>query len=196
MLEDEYIAADPRWSDKLVVVSGCSGGGKSSLLSEMAARGYPVVPEPGRQVVKEQLSIGGDGLPWANIARFVELCVSRAMFYYNTARPIGKPALFDRSILDNVAGLARLGLPVPEFLHEAVRRYRYSPRVFMIPPWKELFSRDPERRHSFEEAEAEYVALLAAYPAHAYEPTIVPRKSIGERADFLEEQLGYRPLHR
>ncbi len=55
MDEADYVAGNPRWngSPRLVAVSGCSGGGKSALLAEMAARGYRVFPEPGRQVVKE-----------------------------------------------------------------------------------------------------------------------------------------------
>lgn len=191
-MEEEYVAGNPvlNGRDKLVVVSGCSGGGKSTLLREMAARGYSVFPEPGRQIVKEQRYIGGDGLPWENALKFVELCLSRAMFFYNTARPGERPVLFDRSLIDNVAGLQRMGYPLSPALNEAVQRYRYGRRVFMTPPWPELFAADAERRHSFEEAVAEYEFLLAAYPAYGYEVVIIPRLSVPERADFLEEQLG------
>jgi predicted ATPase len=35
-----------RW----VVISGCSGGGKSALLSEFARRGYRTVDEPGLRI--------------------------------------------------------------------------------------------------------------------------------------------------
>ena len=45
-----------------VVISGCSGGGKSTLLAELGARGYAVFEEPGRAIVKEQLVSGGDAL--------------------------------------------------------------------------------------------------------------------------------------
>ncbi len=50
-------------SQQFVVLSGCSGGGKSSLLAELGRRGFATYEEPGRQVVKEQLLIGGDALP-------------------------------------------------------------------------------------------------------------------------------------
>jgi len=33
-------------SDRFVVLSGCSGGGKSTLLAELARRGHSVVEEP------------------------------------------------------------------------------------------------------------------------------------------------------
>lgn len=49
-VEDAYLsnAAFPIVKENYVVISGCSGGGKSTLLSELAARGYHVVHEPGR----------------------------------------------------------------------------------------------------------------------------------------------------
>lgn len=193
-LEDDYVAGNPAWngSERLIVVSGCSCGGKSTLLGELARRGYGVQPEPGRQIVKEQLYIGGDGLPWANAARFIELCVNRAMLQYNQAAPTAKPVVFDRSIIDAVTAFASLGLAVPPHLAEAARRYRYAKRVFFAPPWSRLFANDSERRHSFAEAEAEYERLLESYPAHGYEVVELPRAGVTERADFFEEEVGRR----
>ena len=46
--------------DFFVVISGCSGGGKSTLLTELGRRGYMTVEEPGRRIVKEELL--GNGL--------------------------------------------------------------------------------------------------------------------------------------
>ena len=40
--------------DRFVVISGCSGGGKSTLLAESGRRGYAVVEEPGRRIVQNQ----------------------------------------------------------------------------------------------------------------------------------------------
>jgi predicted ATPase len=191
MSEDDYVAGNPQLNgtDRPVVVSGCSGGGKSALLAEMARRGYQVNPEPGRQIVKEQTYIDGDGLPWADKAKFTELCVSRGLYFYNAARPSEKCVLFDRSIVDAVSSLARLGLPTPPYLRNALGRYRYARTVFMTPPWEELFENDPERRHTFSDAVAEYEDLLKSYPANGYEVEVIPKAGVCERADFLEERL-------
>lgn len=191
MPEDDYVAGNPQFNGtaSLVVVSGCSGGGKSSLLSAMARRGYSMKPEPGRQIVKEQSSIEGDAVPWGNIPKFVELCVSRGMHFYNTAKPTQKCVLFDRSIVDAVSSLARFGLPTPAHLRNALKRYRYASVVFMTPPWEELFAADAERRHSFSDAVAEYEGLLESYPANGYQIELIPKVDIEERADFLEQRL-------
>lgn len=191
MLEQDYVAGNPRFNgtDRLVVVSGCSGGGKSALLAEMARRGFRTMPEPGRQVVKEQHFIGGDGLPWGNIERFVELCVARAAHFYNVAEPGDGPVLFDRSMVDAVTALARLGFPTPNHLLNALQRYRYARTVFLTPPWQELFAHDEERRHDFDAAVAEYEGLLQAYPANGYEVIEIPKFDLSARATFLEQHL-------
>ena len=191
MNEADYVAGNPAFNGTkwMVVLSGCSGAGKSTLLAELARRGYLVQPEPGRQIVKEQLYLGGDGLPWENPVKFAELCVSRALYFFNTVRPIEKPAIFDRSIIDNISGIERLGLEMPPSFRVAVEHYRYAPRVFMTPPWKELFARDAERQHSFEDAHAEYDWLLKSYTALGYEVMLLPQGTPAERASFLEEHL-------
>jgi predicted ATPase len=138
MLEHDDVTGNRQLNGtaRMVVVSGCSGGGKSSLLSEMARRGYRVNPEPGRQIVKEQAYIDGDGVPWANIPKFTELCVSRGVYFYNAARPTDRCVLFDRSMVDAVASLARLGFPTPQHLRHALDRYRHARTVILTPPWE------------------------------------------------------------
>jgi predicted ATPase len=191
MLENDYIAGNPRLggTGALVVLSGCSGGGKSALLGEMHRRGYAVRPEPGRQIVREQTFIEGDGLPWANTPKFLDLCISRAAYFYNSVTPGEGCVLFDRSIVDAVSAFARLGLETPAHARNAAERYRYAPTVFLLPPWEALFHSDAERQHGFDSAVAEYEALAQAYPAHGYAVEIVERASVAERADFLERRL-------
>ena len=183
MNENEYAANGSRSvnASNFYVITGCSGGGKSTLLSALEKRGYRVFPEPGRQVVKEQQSVGGDGLPWRNPTKFAELCVSRAMYFYNSAMLLDPPVFFDRSVIDNIAGIERSGLPMPEYFAEALVRYRYTQRVFMVPPWPEIFAQDAERQHSFAEAEQEFYGLQQAYASLNYEvdshPSVAGRRT-------------------
>jgi predicted ATPase len=190
-LEDGYVAGNPRWAghDRLVVVSGCSGGGKSALLAELARRGHRVFPEPGRQVVKEETLVGGEALPWVDPRRFAERCIARAAYFFNVADAGQGPVFFDRGVVDAVTALERLG-PVPAACAEAARRYRYGRRVFLVPPWPELFAGDAERQHGFEAAVAEYGALCESYPRHGYDVVVVPRAGVAERADFVAAALG------
>jgi predicted ATPase len=191
LFENSYIAGNPDCNDtgRLVVISGCSSGGKSSLLSEMHRRGYAVRPEPGRQIVREQMFIDGDALPWADSLKFIELCISRAAYFYNSVTADEGCVLFDRSIVDAATAFPRMNLPTPAWARNALDRYRYAPTVFLTPPWEALFETDAERRGSFETASAEYHALAASFPANGYRIEEIPRASIAERADFLEARL-------
>ena len=46
-----------------VMISGFSSGGKSTLLAELARRGYSVVAEPGRRIIAEARAGDGRALP-------------------------------------------------------------------------------------------------------------------------------------
>ncbi len=66
-------------TDRFVVISGCSGGGKSTLLAELGRRGHAVVEEPGRRIVREELQSGGTALPWTDGIAFARRAVALAL---------------------------------------------------------------------------------------------------------------------
>lgn len=173
-----------------VVITGCSGGGKSTLLAELGRRGHRVFPEPGRQIVREQDWIDGDALPWTAPARFAELALSRAMHQLITAAGSDGLAFFDRGLIEPLAGLERLGLPVPDHFRRAAERCRYDATVFVAPPWPEIYRTDAERRHGLEEALAEYEPLLATYGRLGYRLVELPKVDAAARADFMLAELG------
>jgi predicted ATPase len=144
------------------------------------------------RVVKEQLYIGGDALPWGKVHQFVELTISRSIYHLVTAARRDQLSFFDRGIIDQVSGLEHLGLPTPQHLTAAVGRFRYHERVFMMPPWPEIFSNDEERKHSFEDAHSSYATLLRAYERFGYRIVLVPKLKVSARADFVLNKLKER----
>lgn len=74
-------------ADRFVVISGCSAGGKSTLLTELHRRGYATVEEPGRRIVKEELECGGSVLPWMNPEAFLRRAFDLAVGDYNNRQP-------------------------------------------------------------------------------------------------------------
>ena len=61
--------------------------------------------------------------------------------------------------------------------------------VFFVPPWAEIYTTDAERRHSFDDAVAEYERLLVAYRALGHFVAVLPKVGVGERADMVLEKL-------
>jgi predicted ATPase len=43
--------------NRFVVISGCSGGGKSTLLAELGRRRHSIIEEPSRRIVVEEMNI-------------------------------------------------------------------------------------------------------------------------------------------
>ena len=94
---------------------------------------------------------------------------------------------FDRGLVDAAAGLQHLtGEAVLASLSQTHRFYR---RVFLAPPWPEIYLTDPERHHEFDLAVAEYSRLLEIYPALGYEVVILLKTEVTERANFVLKTL-------
>jgi predicted ATPase len=175
-------------ANRFVVISGCSGGGKSTLLAELGRRGYTVIEEPGRRIVIEEMNNGG--LPWVDMAAFAHRAVTTALADRSSTPASGGWIFFDRSLIDAAVALQRLTRePALEQFGQA---HRYHRRVFLAPPWPELYFTGRERRHTLSVAVAEYYRLFKAYPSLGYEVFILPKVGVEERTDFvlrtLEEQ--------
>ncbi len=174
--------------NRLVIISGCSGGGKSTLLSELRQRGHLVVEEPGRRIVKQELERGGTALPWIDVEAFVRRLIEVALADRETVAGVDGWEFFDRGLIDAAAALQHVtGEPVLKSLGDT---HRYHPRVFFTPPWPEIYAIDHERRHGLDEARAEYERLLDVYPSLGYEVVILPKVGVAQRADFVIESLG------
>jgi predicted ATPase len=172
---------------RFVILSGCSGGGKSTLLEELGRRGHAIVPEPGRRIVREQQAIGGDALPWADVSAFVSRIIAMARADYEAAANNPGWTFFDRGLFDAVSALGDLkGTPLPA---AELAGYPYHRTVFLTPPWPALYATDGERRHDLATAEGEYQRLLRDYPAHGYTTVILPQLSVAARADLIERTL-------
>ena len=170
-----------------VVLSGCSGGGKSTLLAELARRGFGTVPEPGRRIVERELGGTGTALPWVDLEAFAQAAI--AMASADRARVEGLPGwiFFDRGLVDAAVALeAATGIPAARTL---AQKAPYHPTVFLTPPWPEIFATDAERRHDFTAAVEEHERLSATWRSLGYATVLLPKIDVGPRADFLLDHL-------
>ena len=166
----------------LVMISGCSGGGKSTLLSEIARRGYSVVKEPGRRIIAEAHDGDGSALPWADAAAFARRAIEMAIADRQTARGL---TFFDRGVVDAAVAVVAAGGDRP-FSVLAGNRYD---RLFLVPPWPAIYVNDDDRRHSLEKALLDYEQVRQAYLDEGYAPIMLPRSTVAARADFVLAHL-------
>ncbi|MDF5753663.1 AAA family ATPase [Spongiactinospora sp. TRM90649] len=174
---------------RLVVVTGGPGSGKSTLIDLLAAGGHARSAEAGRAIIRDQTAIGGPALPWGDRALFAELMLGWELRSYHAAQETAGPVFFDRGVPDVLAYLRLEGLPVPAHMRRAAERFRYARRVFLAPPWPEIYTTDTERKQTYEVAVQTYESVRATYLEYGYEPVPLPLVPPRERAGFVLRSL-------
>jgi predicted ATPase len=99
-------------SERLFVITGGPGSGKSTLIDALARRGVCSMLEAGRAIIQDQVAIGGEALPWADRRAFAELMLSWEMRSYRAALKRSGPVIFDRGVPDVLGYLRLSNLPV------------------------------------------------------------------------------------
>ncbi|WP_406871066.1 AAA family ATPase [Thioclava sp. 'Guangxiensis'] len=172
-------------SDHFFVVTGGPGAGKTSLITELARRGFHTIPESGRAIISEELQRGGDALPWADRLAYAERMLEQDLRAYSATQALSGAVIFDRGIPDILGYLTLCGLPVPPHVAAAAKSARYNRRAFLVPFWDKIFTQDSERKKTRAEAEATCAVIRETYTALGYQITELPRADITTRADFI-----------
>jgi len=175
---------------RLFVLTGGPGSGKSTLIDALERAGYARSVEAGRGIIQDQVRIGGHALPWGDQRLFAELMLSWELRSYRLAEQVDGAVFFDRGVVDVTGYLRLVGLPVPDHVRKAAEVFRYNPRVFVAPPWREIFRSDAERKQDWDEAVRTYEAVADAYQSNGYELVLLPRVSVSERVRFVVETAG------
>lgn len=165
-------------SDRFVVLTGGPGGGKSTLLAALAARGYAVTTEAGRALVRAGAR---DGDPVA----FAEAVLEWERASYAWALERDGLVFFDRGMPDVAGSWLALGRAVPPHVEAAIAACPYRSPVFVAPPWREIYVNDAERTQPWEVAVATYEVMVDAYGRYGYDLVELPRVAVEERVAFV-----------
>ncbi|TIS61147.1 MAG: ATPase [Mesorhizobium sp.] len=179
-------------SDRFFVLTGAPGSGKTTLIEALKAGGLATAPEAGRGIIRDQMAIGGPALPWQDRALFAELMLSWELRSWRSAVNQSGPVFFDRGVPDTIGYLRLCGLPVPDHIRTAAATFRYARRVFIAPPWPEIFTQDEERKQTLDEAERTFRSVNGVYAELGYELVSLPLASVEARVQFVIDQAGLR----
>ncbi|NDV79475.1 AAA family ATPase [Dysgonomonas sp. 511] len=171
------------------IITGGPGVGKTTLLNELQARGYKCIREAARNIIKQQIDTGGDALPWKDTRKYSDLMLLHSIRDFNRASGTTETVFFDRGIPDTYGYERLIGLRASPELLNAVDEYRYNLMVFILPPWKEIYENDDERKQDFEEAIATFEMMKTIYSELGYLLIEVPLLPVDERCDFVLGQI-------
>jgi predicted ATPase len=164
------------------VLTGGPGVGKTSVLRCLERHGERVVEENARAVIREEMASGALGMPWIDNRRFVDLTTARDIADFERLASENARIFFDRGIMDMWGANGSTPSPI---LIEAVRTHRYNARVFVFPPWREIYETDAERRQHWDVAEATLQKVLNMLHDLDYTPLIVPKADVEDRVAFI-----------
>lgn len=173
---------------KNIILTGAMGSGKSTVLKLLKAKGLTIVPEPAREILAEQRSIDGEGVPEKNPKLFTELLLSRAMYQYKQMQSCDDTVIFDRGVPDNIAYAQLFNFDFPP-AKNAAKIIRYDTDVFIFPAWEEIYVTDDERKMSFEATKAFGESVKIIYKEHGYNLIEVPCFSPEKRLEFISSYI-------
>jgi predicted ATPase len=176
-------------NQNLFVITGGPGSGKTTVLQELAKRGFPVVPEVARQIIQEQVRAAGIAVPWGDRERYTQLIFERSIDSFQSHTPASEPTFSDRGLPDTLCYARLIGLKDDSSIMRACKKFRYAKRVFFAPAWRDIYHSDTERKQDFEEAVRTADLMMKVYRECGYELVELPRSTPAERARFVVNEL-------
>jgi predicted ATPase len=174
---------------KRIVITGGPGTGKSTLIKLLEKSGHPCLHEVSREVILQARKDGHEQLFLNDPILFSEKLIEGRVKQYHETKDFNQTIVFyDRGLHDVVAYLNYIGSGFPGEMHEVCDSHRYD-MVFILPPWKEIYTTDNERYESFREAEKIHFHLENTYKNYSYSPIEVPKLPAEQRLSFILEKI-------
>lgn len=174
---------------EIIVLIGGPGTGKSTLISELAARGYCCYPEISRQVTLDAKQKGIDQLFLTQPLLFSEMLLEGRKKQFEEALKEPKDVVFiDRGIPDVVAYMNYIAAEYPEHFTKACEDFKYS-KIFILPPWEEIYESDGERYENFEQAQTIQKHLVETYKKYGYNLIEVPKETVENRILYILDKI-------
>tara|TARA_A100001015_G_scaffold320566_1_gene447413 strand:- start:5599 stop:6126 length:528 start_codon:yes stop_codon:yes gene_type:complete len=173
--------------NKRIVISGAPGTGKTSVINQLFKIGFKCHNEVSREIISNQLQINGATTPWQDVYKFSEIVIYERLKQFKLAS--NKLEFYDRGIIDSFAYLIKDNINLKEEWITIAKEYKYFNKVFITPPWEEIFHTDQERKEDFITAKKIHSHLIKAYKAFDYKPIIIPKITIQERINFILKEI-------
>lgn len=170
------------------VITGAPSSGKTSVIEELARRGFPIQNEVARELIEFGMH---HGKSLEDVRKNAAL-LQRKILQVTLAREMGldtkKTVFLDRGLPDSITYFKLAGL---DGLEAKAMSYLFRYRAVFIFDRLPLV-KDGVRTESTTQAENIDKMLEEDYRAMGYDPIRVPVMPVEARADFVMEKIGSR----
>ena len=176
-------------SKQIILFIGGPGSGKTTIINGLSERGYICYPEISREVTLEAKKKGIDQLFLKEPLLFSELLLEgRIRQFKNALNEESQVVFIDRGIPDVLAYMHYIGDSYPTEFQDACKNHIYS-KIFILPPWEEIFESDNERYENYDQAKLIHNHLIETYQSYGYTLNEVPKADLDTRIDYILSQL-------
>ena len=174
---------------EIIVIIGGPGTGKTTIIDGLVAKGHCCYPEISREVTLEAKKQGIEQLFLEKPLLFSELLLEgRKKQFQNATKEPHEIVFIDRGIPDVLAYMHYIGDSYPATFDAACREHTYS-KIFILPPWEEIYISGAERYENFEQAKLIYNHLTETYQNYGYKLIEVPKDTMNNRILFILDEI-------
>jgi predicted ATPase len=167
-----------------IVITGGPSVGKTTIVSGVAERGFPIVHEFATEIIKE-----GVFLPWIDRCSFQDEVLRRQCAAEKELDGTEGPVFLDRGLFDGEAYYIYDKLEIPQrFSQLDASKYSLAFLVELLP----FFDKNDVRRENLEFTKEISVILENCYTSRGVEVVRVPAMSPNERVDFVIAEVRKR----
>ena len=170
---------------KKIIITGGPGTGKTSLIEELRKNDFKCFDEISREITLKYREKGIEQLFLSDPNLFSqELLNGRIQQFNNSINLQANCVFFDRGIPDIIAYLNFKKADLSKKILKSIDKYRYD-MIFLLEPWEDIYTFDKIRYESFDQVITIDSYIKNTYKEFGYNPIIVPKDNIRNRADFI-----------
>ena len=175
-----------------IVITGAPGTGKTSIINKLEEDHFFCYHEIIRDFTLEAKENSDATIFNSNPLAFVKdpfefnnkILNGRIHQYLDSIENKNELIFFDRAIPDVLAYMDFFNQEYGTKFTEACKKHTYT-KIFLLPPWQEIYISDNERLESFEEAKQLHYHLENTYRKFDYAIELVPFGAVKDRVDFI-----------
>ena len=172
---------------KRYVISGAPGSGKTTLINAFKMDGVFCFEEVSRSIIAEAQQSGKEQPFLTDPMLFSNVLLSKRIEQFNHPKQ-AQIHLYDRGVHDVIAYLEEINAKYPIEFDKKAQSYVYD-KVFLLPPWEEIYTQDAERYETYQHAVKIHEHLKAVYQKFSIFIVEVPKTSVAQRIEFIKSHF-------